>query len=303
MRERLSNWAGALSGNTRGYLWAVAAMLLFGSMEATIKAMGSAMHPLQIAFFRCLFAFLIMAPVVLGSGGLAQVATRRIGAHFARTLLGYCAMATGFIAITRLPIADAVALGYVRQLFVVVLAVTMLGEIVRWRRWTATAVGFLGVVVMVRPGAGVLDPFALVALLSGFFVACVTVALKRLSETETAVCTVFWFSLFSTLVSFGPALAVWRWPEPMEWAGAAALGAMGAGGQFCTMRAYRIAEATAIEPVDYGRMVLAAAFGVFVFGEALDMYTVAGAAIIVASTLYIARREAALGVRTRPPAG
>ncbi len=302
MRARLSSWALALPGNTRGCLWAFAAMLLFGSMEALIKALGSTMHPLQLAFFRCMFALFIIAPIVLGTGGLAQIATRRLGAHFARTILGYAAMATGFIAITHLPIADAVALGYVRQLFVVVLAVTMLGEIVRWRRWTATAVGFLGVVVMVRPGAGVLDPFALVALLSGFFVACVTVSIKRLSATETAVCTVFWFSVFSTLVSLGPALAVWRWPEPVEWAGAAALGAMGAGGQFCTMRAYRIAEATAIEPVDYGRMVLAAAFGLFVFGEALDMYTLAGAAIIVSSTLYIARREAALGVRTRPPA-
>ncbi len=303
MFARLSDWAHSLPGNARGCIWAFASMFIFGLMEATIKSMGTSMHPLQIAFFRCMFAFVFIAPIVLGLGGFARVATQRFGAHFARTLLGYTAMATGFIALTHMPIADAVALGYVRQLFLVVLAVTMLGEIVRWRRWTATAVGFLGVVVMVRPGAGVLDPYAFVALASGFFVACVTVAMKRLSETESAEATVFWFSTFSTVVSFVPALTVWRWPEPTEWVWAAALGVMGAGGQFCAMRAYRIAEATAVEPVDYGRMVMAAIFGVFVFGETLDMYTLTGAAIIVASTLYIARREAALGVRTRPPSG
>jgi drug/metabolite transporter (DMT)-like permease len=131
----------------------------------------------------------------------------------------------------------------------------------------------------------------------------VSVALKRLSASESAEATVFWFSVFATCLSLGPALLVWQTPTPSDWFIVAAIGAMGALGQFCGMRAYRIAEATAVEPVDYGRMILAAAFGVFLFGEALDPYTVAGAAIIVASTLYIARREAALGVRARPPSG
>ncbi|MBI1244884.1 MAG: EamA family transporter [Alphaproteobacteria bacterium] len=288
LRTRLES----LPGNVRGCLWAALAMLLFGTMDALIKGLGSLLHPIQVAFFRCFFAFLIMAPLVLGLGGFRRVATRRIGAHFARTLLGYTAMACGFVAVARMPLADAVALGYVRQLFLVVLAVLLLDEVVRWRRWTATAVGFLGVVIMVRPGSGVFDPYALVALLAGFFVACVSVALKRLSATESAESTVFWFSAFATVISFVPALYVWQTPTPLEWAAGLCLGALGAGGQYCSMRAYRIAEATAVEPVDYGRMVTAAIFGVFVFGERLDTYTVVGALVIAASTLYIARREA-----------
>jgi drug/metabolite transporter (DMT)-like permease len=288
IRRRLES----LPGNVRGCLWAAGAMLIFGTMDALIKGVGTLLHPLQVAFFRCAFAFVIMAPLVIGFWGFRRVATGRIGAHFARTLLGYAAMACGFVAVSRMNLADAVALGYVRQLFVVVLAVLMLDEVVRWRRWTATAVGFLGVVVMVRPGVGVFDPYALVALLSGFFVACVSVALKRLSATESAESTVFWFSVFATLVSAVPALFVWQTPTPLEWAAGACLGALGAGGQYCSMRAYRVAEATAVEPVDYGRMVRAAVFGVFVFGEALDAYTVAGAFVIAGSTLYITRREA-----------
>jgi drug/metabolite transporter (DMT)-like permease len=294
--ERLAS----LPGNVRGAWWAACAMAAFGGMEAVIKAMGATMHPLQIAFFRCLFAFLFIAPIVLAMGGFARVATARFGAHLGRTLIGYAAMATGFLAITRLPLADAVALGYVRQLFLVVLAVAFLGETVRWRRWTATAVGFAGVVVMVRPGAGVLDPFAFVALASGFLVACVTVAVKRLAETESAEATVFWFGAIASVVSLGPALFVWRWPEPWEWGVVASLGVMGAFGQYFAMRAYRVADATAVEPVDYGRLILAAFFGVFVFGEAIDAYTVLGAAIIVASTLYITRREAKLAASARP---
>ncbi|MBI3507076.1 MAG: DMT family transporter [Proteobacteria bacterium] len=303
MAALLRAWALALPANTRGCLWAFGSMAAFGCVDAAIKSMGSTMHPLQLAFFRCLFGFAFTAPIVLAMGGFARVATRRIGAHFFRTMLGYSAMTCGFVSIANMPIADAVALGYVRPLFLVVLAVLLLGETVRWRRWTATAVGFLGVVVMVRPGAGAFDPYALVALLGGFLVACVTVALKRLSETERAETTVFWFGAFSTLLSFGPALMVWRWPDGWQWFAVAGLGVLGALGQYTIMRAYRIAEATAVDPVDYGRMVMAAVFGLFVFGELPDIYTVAGALIITASTLYIARRGAVLGVTPIPPAG
>jgi drug/metabolite transporter (DMT)-like permease len=287
-------WLRRLPGNARGCLWALAATLAFGLMETTIKYLGAAMHPMQIVFFRCAFAFLAIAPVILLTGGLARVATKRIGAHFARTMLGCSAMATGFYAISNLPLADAVALGYVRPLFLVPLAVLYLGEPAHWRRWTATLVGFGGVLVMVQPGDGAFNPVALVALMSGFIVACVSIALKKLSETETAETTVFWFATFSTVLSLGPALLFWRWPTPAEWPVLAALGVMGAFGQYFIMRAYRIAEATAVDPMDYGRLLMAAAIGVLFFGETLQLHTVAGAAIIAASTFYIARREAKL---------
>jgi len=284
----------ALPGNARGCLWAVAAMLAFGSMEAIIKHLGAAMHPMQIVFFRCLFAFLTIAPVVLLTSGMAGIATKRLGAHFSRTILGFGAMATGFFAITKMPLADAVALGFVRPLFLVLLAVLFLGEQIRWRRWTATAVGFVGVVVMVQPSPEGWNPFALVALLSGFLVACVSVALKKLSETERAETAVFWFAAMSSVLAAGPAILVWRTPTPAEWPFLAALGVLGSLGQYLIVRAYRIAEATAVDPMDYGRLILAAILGVAVFGEMLQTHTLVGAAIIAASTFYIARREAKL---------
>jgi len=283
-----------LPGNARGCLWALAATLAFGLMETTIKYLGASMHPMQIVFFRCFFSFLAIAPVILLTGGLARVATKRIGAHVARTMLGCAAMATGFYAIANMPLADAVALGYVRPLFLVPLAVLYLGEAARWRRWTATLVGFAGVLVMVQPGDGAFNPVALIALVSGFLVACISIALKKLSETESAETTVFWFATFSSVLSLGPALLFWRWPTAAEWPVLAALGTLGAIAQYFIMRAYRIAEATAVDPMDYGRLLMAAAIGVLFFGEVLQLHTVVGAAIIAASTFYIARREAKL---------
>lgn len=281
----------ALGPNARGAFWAAAAVLAFTTMDTLVKWMGASLHPLQIAFFRCAFALLATLPWLLAAGGRAAFRTRRLGGHFLRALFGYSAMATGFVALVHMNFADAVALGYVRTLFLVPLAVMLLGEATNWRRWAAIAVGFTGVLVMLRPGAGVFDPVALLALLSGFFVACVSVSMKRLAETERPQAILFWFAVFASLLSLGPALLVWRWPAGLEWPVLMLMGCLGTLGQYFIVRAYRIAEATAVDPIDYGRLVLVAIVGLVAFGEAIEWPTAAGAALIVISTLYIARER------------
>ena len=277
--------------NARGAMWALMATLCFGAMDALVKFAGGSLHPLQIAFFRCLFALVATLPWLLYAAGPAGLRPRRMGGHLLRALFGYAAMASGFAALANMNFADAVALGYVRPLFLVPLAVMLLGERANWGRWAAIAVGFAGVVVMLRPGAGIVDPYAGLALLSGFFVACVSVTMKRLAETERPEAILFWFSIFASALAFGPALFVWRWPEPWLWPVLLAMGLLGTLGQYLIVRAYRIAEATAVDPVDYTRLVFAAAVGVFAFGESLTMSTAAGAALIVLSTFYLARRR------------
>jgi drug/metabolite transporter (DMT)-like permease len=280
-----------LGPNARGALWAAAAVLAFSTMDTLVKWMGSSLHPLQIAFFRCAFALLATLPWLLMAGGPAAFRTRRLGGHFLRAFFGYSAMATGFYALVHMNFADAVALGYVRTLFLVPLAVFLLGEAANWRRWAAIGAGFAGVLVMLRPGAGVFDPVALFALASGFFVACVSVTMKRLAETERPQAILFWFAVFASLLSLGPALFVWRWPSGSEWPVLMFMGALGTLGQFFIVRAFRIAEATAVDPVDYGRLVVVAIVGVTVFGEAIQTHTVLGTALIVLATLYIAREQ------------
>jgi drug/metabolite transporter (DMT)-like permease len=281
----------ALAPNARGALWAGAAMLCFATMDTLVKWMGASLHPLQIAFFRCAFALMATLPWLLLAGGPAAFRTRRLGGHFLRACLGYSAMACGFFALVHMNFADAVALGYVRTLFLVPLAVFLLGEAANWRRWAAIAVGFAGVMVMLRPGAGVFDPVALLALASGFFVACVSVTMKRLAETERPQAILFWFAVFASLLSFGPALFVWRWPALHEWPVLMFMGALGTLGQYFIVRAFRIADATAVDPIDYGRLVLVSIVGLVVFGEIVEWPTIAGAALIVLSTLYIAREQ------------
>ena len=283
-----------LPGNARGALWMLGAVTAFACMDALIKWVGQTLDPFQIALFRCLFGGLFVLPFALREGPSA-LRTRRWGGHLGRALIGYTAMTLGFYAVTHLPLADATALSFTRPLFMIVLAVLFLGEAVRWRRWSATGIGFLGVLVMARPGEGGFDFAALVAIAATLFVAGVGVMLKRLSATERPETIIFYFTVISSLLALGPALYVWRTPRWIDIAIMMLLGGLGSLGQYLTIRAYRVAEATAVDPVDYARLLLATGFGFALFAELPDRWTALGAAIIIGSTLYITRREARLG--------
>jgi drug/metabolite transporter (DMT)-like permease len=222
-----------------------------------------------------------------------------LGLQLIRAVCGACAMLCGFYAITHLPLADAVSISYARALFIIPLAVLFLGEVVRLRRWTATAVGFVGVIIMLRPG-GEIEPATLVAVLGAFLVATVTIMIKKLSTTESPESMLFYFGAVSSVVALGPALLVWRTPTLAELSFLMAIGALGAAGQYCIIRAYRIGEATALLPFDYTRLLFAGAIGFLLFAEIPDNWTVTGAIIVVAATLYIGIREARLGRKVRP---
>ena len=174
------------------------------------------------------------------------------------------------------------------------LAVLYLGEVVRLRRWTATALGFVGVTIMLRPG-GEIELATLVAVLGAFLVASVTIRIKKLSATESPESMLFHFSAVSTPVALGSALLGWRTPTLPERSFLMATGALGAAGQYYVIRVYRIGEATAQLPFDYTRLLFAVAIGFLLFAEIPDNWTVTGAIIVVAATLYIGSREACLG--------
>ncbi|HEX2115527.1 MAG TPA: DMT family transporter, partial [Alphaproteobacteria bacterium] len=157
-----------LPDNARGALWMLGAVTAFAMMDALIKWVGQTLDPFQIALFRCLFGGLFVLPFALRHGP-AAIRTRRWGGHLGRALIGYTAMTLGFYAVTHLPLADATALSFTRPLFMILLAVLFLNEQVRWRRWSATGVGFLGVLVMARPGEGGFEFAALIAIAATLF--------------------------------------------------------------------------------------------------------------------------------------
>jgi drug/metabolite transporter (DMT)-like permease len=287
-----ARWAG-LSGNSRGALWMIASGLGFTAMAVGIKLLGDRLDNFQIAFFRCLIGFIAILPF-LPQVGLAGLRTRHLHIHGVRGVFGLVAMYCSYYAIAHIPLADYTALSFTKPLFATVLAVLILQEIVRWRRWTATLVGFLGVLVMVRPGAGSFQPAALAALADAFSIAFLVTLVKRLPEYESTLGMLFYFGVFSVVLSLPAAIYFWNWPTTEEWLLLVVVGVLGALSQSFWIRSFRAGEASVVAPFDYLRLIFAALVGLAVFAELPTVWTLAGAVVIVASTLYIARREAQL---------
>lgn len=289
----------ALAPNLRGAIWVVLAAALFVVMGTLTKLLADRFESAQMGFFRVLFGLLAVLPFVARMGP-RQLATGRLWLHLVRGLGGGMAVLCGFYAVMHLSFADAVAISYARMLFVIPLAVLFLGETVRVRRWTATAVGLVGVLIMLRPH-GEVELATWVALLGALLVAGVSIMVKRLAETERPETLLFYFGVTSTLVTLLPALAVWRQPTAWELVLLLAIGGSGAAAQYCMIQGYKSGEATAVIPFDYARLIFAAAVGIVLFAEYPDVWTIVGAAVIVAATLYIALREAKLkGGRAAP---
>jgi drug/metabolite transporter (DMT)-like permease len=280
----------ALSGNVRGALWMIASGVGFTFMAIAIKLLGHRLDSFQIAFFRCLIGFVAILPLI-GAYGIDVLQTRSLKIHALRGLFGLVAMFASYYAIARIPLASYTALSFTKPLFSTILAVIVLHEIVRWRRWSATAVGFIGVLVMVRPGAETFNAAALFALMDSLSIAFLVTLVKRLPPGETPLGMMFYFGVFSTIAALPPALFVWQWPTTSEWALLVVIGILGALSQSFWIRAYRAGEASLVAPFDYLRLLFAGIAGYLAFAESIDIWTVLGAAIIVISTVYIARRE------------
>lgn len=286
----LSRWR-ELPAAIRGAVWVTLAALSFTAMAAVIKTLGARLDSFEIAFFRCLFALAVTLPFALREGP-AAFKTNRLSAHMARALVGLGAMFCGYYGITKLELADATTIGFTRALFMIPFAVLFLGERIRAARWIATVAGFIGVLVMMRPGGG--GPlFAMsVALLGAAFTAGGIVYIKKLAQTENPVTILLYFNFTTTLLSFPTVIPVWLTPDLTELVLLGFVAALAGAGQFCTIRGYGIAEASALVPFGYGRLVFAAALGFVFWGEVPDRWSLAGAAIIIASTLFIGLREA-----------
>ena len=282
-----------LSPNHRGALWMIGASLGFTVNSAFVKSLSAeGLDTFQIAFARAVFSSLVLAPFFYRAG-FAALRSTVPGLHGVRAVCGSLAMVCGFYAVGQLPLAEFTALTFTQPLFVILLAVLILKETVRWRRWLATAVGFLGVLVMVRPGAAAFDPAALIALASVFGIALAVTLVKRLPPGESHVTMLAYFCIASIVMTAAPALAAWQAPSLSQWGLLAAVGLLGIASQAMIIRAYRSGEASFVAPFDYLKLILAGLIGFLVFAEIPDHWTVAGAVIIVGSTFYIARREAA----------
>lgn len=275
----------------RAALWMVGAALFFSGLSALIRRLGQEMHPFEVAFFRNLFGFLFMVPW-LWRIGFGILRTKRLGTYTWRSLLSLASMLAWFSALPIMPFEQAVALSFTAPLFATVGAALILKETVRARRWSATIVGFLGVLLIVRPGFGDgLGLGATLAILSSMISAGLTLIVKDLSRTEPSDAVVTYMVLLLTPMSLIPAAFVWHWPPLQQWPLLAAMGALGSMGHMCLMRSFALADASAVMPYDYTRMLFATLIGYLAFAEVPDIWTWIGAGIIASAAIYIARRE------------
>src|SRR5471032_769293 len=287
-----------LPPNVQGALWLVSGGFIFTINGAMIRLLSAEIEGVQTAFFRGFFSVLLLLPMIV-TGRVQPWRSKHIQGHFWRTFMGSCSMVLGFYAISMLSLADATALAFSQPLFSVILAAIVLHEKVRWRRWTATVVGFIGVLVMVRPGAGTLQPGAIVALLNAMSVAISVLLVRRLSNSETPVMILTQFAIFSTLFLLLPAIWFWRWPTPFGWTLAVGVAITATLGQYVWVQAFAHGEMSAVAPFDYLRLPFAVFVGWLIWGEMPVIWTYVGAAIVIASALYIAYREATLARERR----
>jgi len=214
-----------------------------------------------------------------------------------RCVIGICSMLLSFWAISQLPLAEAVSLAFSTPIFVTIAAVLLLGEVVRGRRWAAVALGFIGVLIIVRPGAATFQLGSLAAVSAAVLSAVVAIQIKQLSRTESADAIVLYTTLLWVPMSLLPAMFVWQWPQGITWVWLIAAGFLGTGGHMLWTRALKLGEVSALTPISFAQLPVVVLAGWLLFGETLDRWTVLGAAIILGSNAYIAHREAVLSGR------
>jgi drug/metabolite transporter (DMT)-like permease len=223
--------------------------------------------------------------------------TSQLPRYFLRSVIGLGSMLCGFWALGHLPLTQAVSLSYSTPLFVTIAAVLWLGETVRMRRWGAVIVGFIGVLVIVRPGSTDFTPGTLIAVLAAVLSALVAIQIKQLTRIDGADTVVFYTYVFWVPLSLVPALLVWVWPCGIAWLWLAAPGLLGTRGQLLWTRALRLGEVSALTPISFMQLPLVALFGWWLFDESLDRWTIIGVGIILGANAYIAHREALLARR------
>ena len=275
----------------KGIALILASTVFLGASDVTAKYLSATLPSIEIAWIRFLVFALIMAPSMLPGSPLYALRTKNLGLQLMRgtALLGSSLF---FISGLRfLPIAEASATGFVAPLFVTALSIFFLGESVGLRRWIATAVGLIGVLIILRPGSGAFHPAAVFPLVSAFAWACTLIMTRMMSGMERAVTTMTYSSIAGVCILSALVPSVWVTPSWHDILFGIFIGVASTAGQWIVVLAFRYADASVLAPFSYSQLLWVSMLGFLIFGEVPDIWTVTGAAFIVASGLYTAHRE------------
>lgn len=284
----------------------------FTVMAVLIKFLANDQSVAVMIIYRGLAGLAAVLPFALLAGRSA-FAMRRPGRVFLRSFYGAFGFYAGFYAFAHLPLAEAQAISFSRTLFITVLAIWLLNETVGPRRWAAILIGFVGILVMVRPlsffgfGAATIEPTAAgLAVASAFFFALAIVTVRDLTADHTPMALVIWANILTSILALPtaaleaaftqtPIVQIFAWPGWRDFSLLIAMGVAGVGAQSCFVRALSTGEASVMAVVDYVRLPLAVGAGLVVFNERPDVWGLLGAAIVIGATLYITLRERQIG--------
>jgi drug/metabolite transporter (DMT)-like permease len=275
-----------------GLAYMVAAVFLFAAMDAAAKWLTTGYGVIEIAVLSRLISPFFALAVAQHQGGLQTLKTRHFGWHLARAAANGLTLLTFFGALIFLPLADTVAITFVSPLIMCALAVPLLKEHVGPRRWIAIVIGFAGVLVITQPSGAGLGWGAALALGAAFGDALGINITRRMSVTESSHAMLFWSSVI-LIGAFGLALPFqWVTPHGTDWLAIAILAVSGSGAQFSLAQAFRYGEVSLLAPLEYGALIWAVIFGYVFWADLPTLTVVLGVAIIIASSAYVAHREA-----------
>ena len=276
-----------------GIAYRVMAMACMACLSAIVKWTGERGTPVfEIIFFRNLFAFLPLGLYILRTTGFTVLKTQRPFGHLTRSAVGLFGMVCGFSAVQHLPLTEATAFNFASPLFMTALSALLLGEVVGRHRWGAVIVGFIGVLIMVRPEPGHLNVLGVSLGLGGAVGAAgAMVAIRQIAATEKGATIVFYFTLAGTVLGAAGSAFHWVTPDPLTLALLILGGLIGGVGQLLLTEAVRVATVGVVAPFDYSQLIWATGIGFLVWGELPHLATVVGALVVAASGVYILHRE------------
>jgi drug/metabolite transporter (DMT)-like permease len=239
----------------------------------------------EIAELRSIVGFLMLYPLVRLNGGFAAMKTSRPLQHIGRNLIHYGAGLGWFFALTLIPLGQVVAIEFTMPIWTAILAASFLGERMTVRKIAAIVLGVVGVIVIVRPETGQINPGQLIALAAAVGFGISIAMMKSLTRTESTVAILFWMLVIQSAAGFFPALYAWKWPTAYTMGWIVVIAFCGTFSHFCMARAMLHADATVVLPMDFLRVPLTATAGWLIYSERLDLFTVLGAALILTGNL------------------
>ncbi len=287
-----------MSSSLKAILLVMGAMAAFTVLDSSAKFAAQGLPVLVGVFFRYLIGFILAALVVWRSDGVRLPQTRHPWLQVLRGLLLLGSTACNFTAISHLQLAQTAAINFTLPLWVCALSVPLLGEHVGLRRWMAVLVGFLGVLVIMRPGSTDFHWAMLISLLSALFGSLYNIATRKVGAADSTQTSLFYVGMVGAAAASLPMMQVWQTPQGWQWLPLLMMGLAGTVGHSMLIKAHRLAPATVLAPFIYTQIVWMTMAGAVVFGQYPDRWTLLGAAIVVASGAYVFARERKKGVTT-----